>query len=340
MFLMCTSPKLFTLLPLPRSPLSRSARSRSCLHLKSRSRAKREIPLPGAYIMPWSGFIRPHVSSVSTFPVALPCISLPDKSTRKRLSPLLLARTETMFVGSLTTLSSEFFSSLIPQRCPHSLRDTLRFAHCSIKVVMLGHTAQSLEIGDLPIVSFDMRATHLFRRMRDAMKNIKPTILGWKPKPGSGWQVGVRLFKLNAFVILLEMWLAAFTAVLFYSPAFFLRSLVAYLESDPLRLHRGWGVVFALGLFVSGVILSLGGSLVHKITRLQMLNTPTQHPANSGLSVPRLSRSGCACNSILSYFPRLWSERMSLLLGLVTQRGTRIAKRTDQPSKGLLKRQP
>ena len=140
---------------------------------------------------------------------------------------------------------------------------------------MLGYTAQSLEIGDLPIASFDMRATHLFQRMRDAMRDIKPIILGWKPKPGSGWQVAIRLFKLNAFVILLQMWLAAFAAVLSYAPAFFLKSLVAYLESDPLRLHRGWGVVFALGLFVSGTILSFGGSLVRKITRLWMPNITT-----------------------------------------------------------------
>jgi hypothetical protein len=127
---------------------------------------------------------------------------------------------------------------------------------------MLGYTKESLEIGDLPIVSFDMRATHLFQRMRNAMKNIKPVILGWKPKPGSGWQIGIRLFKLNSFVILLEMLLAAFSAVLFYVPAFFLRRLIAYLETDPLRLHRGWGVVYALGLFVSGVALTLGGFLV------------------------------------------------------------------------------
>ncbi|KAF9788298.1 multidrug resistance-associated ABC transporter [Thelephora terrestris] len=140
------------------------------------------------------------------------------------------------------------------------------FFSYTTKVVMLGHTTQSLEIGDLPIVSFDMRATYLFRAMRDTMKNIKPIILGWKPKPGSGLQVGIRLFKLNAFVILLEMWLAAFTAVLFYAPAFFLRCLVAYLETDPLRLHREWGAVYALGLFVSGVILTLASGQLWSIS--------------------------------------------------------------------------
>ena len=129
MFLMCTLPKLPTSQPLPRSPLSHSAQSRYYLHLKSRSRVKQEIPLPGAYIMPWSGFMRSRLLSVSVSPVALPCISLPNKSTRKRPSRLLLAGTETMFAGKLTTLSSGSCSSLIPQRCPHSLPDTFKFAH-------------------------------------------------------------------------------------------------------------------------------------------------------------------------------------------------------------------
>ena len=51
------------------------------------------------------------------------------------------------------------------------------------------------------------------------MRDIKPIILGWKPKPGSGWQVAIHLFKLNAFIILLQMWLAAFATVLSYTPA-------------------------------------------------------------------------------------------------------------------------
>ena len=105
------------------------------------------------------------------------------------------------------------------------------------------------------------------------MKHIEPIIFGWKPKPGSGWQVGIRLFKLNSFVILLEISLAASVAVLYYVPAFFLKRLVAYLETDPERLHRGWGIVFALGLFLSGIILSLGGCLHPRSVQIRMINT-------------------------------------------------------------------
>lgn len=148
---------------------------------------------------------------------------------------------------------------------------------------MLGYSAESLEIGDLPIVSFDMRATHLFRNMRNAMKNVKPTMLCWKPKPGSGWQVGIRLIKLNALVLFSQITLAALAAVLFYVPAFFLRRLVAYLETDPERLHRGWGIVYALGLFVGGVVQTLGGYLCSRPVQVRMINTTPQLPANSGL---------------------------------------------------------
>ena len=200
---------------------------------------------------------------------------------------------------------------------------------------MLGYTTESLEIGDLPIVSFDMRATHLFRRMRGAMKNIKPVFLGWKPKPGSGWQVGIRLFKLNLFVILLQASLAAFAAVLFYVPAFFLKRLVAYLEEDPERLHRGWGIVFALGLFVSGVIQTLGWCLFPRSIQARTINTILQQPVNFGPSVPQPSRSGCVCNSIPSCLSRRWSERISLPQGQIAQRETRP---TDGSLKGMPKR--
>ena len=139
---------------------------------------------------------------------------------------------------------------------------------------MLGNTTESLDIGDLPIVAFDMRATHLFQRMRNAMKYIKPTVLGWKPKPGSGWQVGIRLFKLNSFVLLLQIGLAAFAAVMYYAPTYFLKRLVAYLEADPERLHMEWGVVFALGLLITGLILNLGGCPVSRFARVRMFNVP------------------------------------------------------------------
>ena len=240
-----------------------------------------------------------------------------------------------MSVELLTPPSSESFSSRTPQRYPHHDEVQSVLLTQSIKVVMLGSTTESLEIGDLPIVSFDMRATHLFRRMRNAMKNIKPVMLGWKPRPGSGWQVGIRLFKLNSFVILMEIALAAFVAVLVYVPAFFLKRLIAYLETDPERLHIQWGILFALGLFVGGIAHTLGGCLVSRLVRVRMFNTIFQQMVNSGPSVLQLSRSGCVCNSIPSCMPRRLSERILLPLEQMVQGRIR---RTNQPPRGTPKR--
>ena len=108
------------------------------------------------------------------------------------------------------------------------------------------------------------------------MKNIKPMICGWKPRPGSGWQVGIRLFKMNSFVIFLQISLAALVAVLFFVPPFFLKRFLAYLEDDPERLHRGWGIVFALGLGVISVVQSLGERLLPRSGQAQIINaTPS-----------------------------------------------------------------
>jgi hypothetical protein len=137
-----------------------------------------------------------------------------------------------------------------------SVWDTLLFSYTT-KVVMLGNTAESLEIGDLPIVPSDLRATFIFATMRSAMTKWKLKIFSWRPKPGSGWQLAYRILRCNQWTILLIIVLASVAAVLFYAPAFFLRQVVAYLEADPERKDRGWGWVFCAGLFFSNAISQL-----------------------------------------------------------------------------------
>jgi hypothetical protein len=126
------------------------------------------------------------------------------------------------------------------------------------KVVMLGNLASSLEIGDLPIVPANMRATFNFLRMKSAMRTIKLRVGNWKPKPGSGWELGYRLSRVNAVALTAQLILAAISAVLFYSPAFFLQKLVEYLEADPLREDRGWGWAYVSGLFFANAVSYLG----------------------------------------------------------------------------------
>ena len=99
---------------------------------------------------------------------------------------------------------------------------------------MLGATSESLEIGDLPIVTANMRATTLFHYMRASMRQVKlrplaflPSFLclgrrnwQWKPKLGSGWELMYRLAKVNVVPFTTQIALAAVSACLFYTPAF------------------------------------------------------------------------------------------------------------------------
>ncbi|KAF7316261.1 Multidrug resistance-associated ABC transporter protein [Mycena indigotica] len=131
--------------------------------------------------------------------------------------------------------------------------DMLFFSYTT-KVVMLGNTAESLEIADLPIVPGSMRATYNYSLMKTAMRTIKLRIASWKPAAGSGALLAYRLLRLNAWGLFAQFTLAATAAVLFYAPPFFLRMLLAYLETDPNREDPAWGWVWVASLFATNVI--------------------------------------------------------------------------------------
>ncbi|KAI0676238.1 multidrug resistance-associated ABC transporter [Trametes maxima] len=160
-----------------------------------------------------------------------------------------------------------------------SVLDYLLFSYTT-KVVMLGHTSASLEIGDLPIVAADMRATTLFARMRGALRLRRWTleIGSWRPRPGSGIALGYRLVRVNATTVIMLVVMAAVCAGLFCVPAYFLQRLVQYLEVDRERDSRGWGFVFCAALFAShgmteiltGQLWSLSTTLLQVRLRLQM----------------------------------------------------------------------
>ena len=138
--------------------------------------------------------------------------------------------------------------------------DTLLFSYTT-KVVWLGNIAESLDIGDLPIVPTNMRATYNYSKMKKTIRDVKLRIFSWSPKPGSGWLLAYRLLRLNHVAFTAELLLAAVSAVLFYAPPLFLQKLVAFLEVDPLRENKGWGWVFVIGLFAANALSFLGEKL-------------------------------------------------------------------------------
>ncbi|KAI0760574.1 multidrug resistance-associated ABC transporter [Fomes fomentarius] len=158
-----------------------------------------------------------------------------------------------------------------------SIWDVLLFSYAT-KVVMLGNTSESLEIGDLPIVAADMRATAIFASMRAAMRRWKLTVGSWRPTSGSGLELAYRILRVNAKTMGAIIVLAAVCGTMFYVPAFFLQHVVRYLEVDPLRESRAWGFVFCVGLFssnavtqfVNGQLLSLSTTTLQVRMRIQL----------------------------------------------------------------------
>ncbi|OJT05133.1 ABC transporter ATP-binding protein/permease VMR1, partial [Trametes pubescens] len=160
-----------------------------------------------------------------------------------------------------------------------SVLDYLLFSYTT-KVVMLGNTTESLEIGDLPIVPADMRAATIYTSMRAAMRRWNLKVWSWTPRPGSGIELGYRLMRVNATPMTMVMSLGVVCAVLFYAPAYFLKHVVQYLEVDTARDFRGWGFVFCVALFashassqlVTGQLMSLSTTTLQVRLRMQ-LNT-------------------------------------------------------------------
>jgi hypothetical protein len=128
------------------------------------------------------------------------------------------------------------------------------------KVVWLGNVAESVEIGDLPIVPTSIRAAYNHVRMKKALREINLKIFSWSPARGTGWHLIWRLICLNYLILIVVIILTAISAVLFYTPALFLRKFVQYLEVDPNRENKEWGWIYVVGLFATNIVVNLGKS--------------------------------------------------------------------------------
>ncbi|KAH9018832.1 ATP-binding cassette transporter [Lactarius hengduanensis] len=177
-----------------------------------------------------------------------------------------------------------------------SVWDLLLFSYTT-KVVMLGNTAESLDIGDLPIVPGAMRATYLFRSMRSTLSTIRlRQFLLWDIRPGSGWELAYRLARVNRMTVALQMTLASIGAILFYVPPFFLQQLVTYLETDPERHDRSWGWFYSFGIFVGTASIYLVNGQMWSISSTT-LQVSIRVQLNSILFAKTLVRKDVASSS-------------------------------------------
>ncbi|KAJ7501444.1 hypothetical protein B0H11DRAFT_721357 [Mycena galericulata] len=114
---------------------------------------------------------------------------------------------------------------------------------------MLGNTALSLEIGDLPILTADMRATFQYDAMRHAVRTWRLAFRNWRPRVGSGAQLAYQLVCVTRGALFALVLLSVASGLSFYLPPFFMSRVLVYLESDPDRLRTGWGWVWVVCLF-------------------------------------------------------------------------------------------
>lgn len=115
-----------------------------------------------------------------------------------------------------------------------SVFDFLLFSFTTA-IANLGHTAESLEVRDLPIVPASYRASNHFAKMRNATlkdeqeqekANLERRAYGQKKmakwfwqKEGTGFPLLLRLLRINASVIAVQATLAGVTAISYYIPA-------------------------------------------------------------------------------------------------------------------------
>ncbi|KAK2461264.1 hypothetical protein APHAL10511_006791 [Amanita phalloides] len=146
-----------------------------------------------------------------------------------------------------------------------SVLSHLLFSYAT-KVVWLGNVAESLDIGDLPIVPGYVRATRNFSKMRQAIRGVHLHIGSWRPKLGSGWNMIYRLLRANYSALLLEAVLSMVSAGLYYLPTVFLQRLLRYFEVDPNRENSGWGWAYVIGLIGANVATHITTGQLFSVT--------------------------------------------------------------------------
>ncbi|KAJ7065610.1 multidrug resistance-associated ABC transporter [Mycena amicta] len=136
---------------------------------------------------------------------------------------------------------------------------SILFFSYSTKVVMLGHTAESLEIGDLPILTVDFRASFLYDSMKRVLRTVslRIPVFDWTPRIGSGVTLAYQVLLVNRTGFLTILFTSIVAGGMFYVPPVFLNAVLRYLENDPQRENVRWGLVWVVGLLASDLVLFL-----------------------------------------------------------------------------------
>lgn len=165
-------------------------------------------------------------------------IATKKATTIPRGPPLYIPVKTVYSAKELTDVGADFEEENVSAVVQASVAEFLLFSFTA-PILWLGRTAEFVDIKDLPVLTANLRAPGIFSQMRRAMKMNK--LHG--RRPGTGWHLMGKLWRVNAALFTIQGILAVFAAVASYGPAFFLQKLLSYLETDATRKDTSWGWV-------------------------------------------------------------------------------------------------
>ncbi|KAF8609600.1 multidrug resistance-associated ABC transporter [Ceratobasidium sp. AG-I] len=190
--------------------------------------------------------------------ILLLAISTALASTIPRAPAVYFPPERVYLLKSLGSLAPETRDNVVGE-VQASVASVLLFSYVT-PIVMLGYQSASMEIKDLPILKASMRAPHIYATMRSIIRRVKLSPR-WRGKHGSGYELLYQLLVANKAMFLLQIFLSASSAVLYYSPAWFLQQLVHFLEmtrgEKPVHVDKAWGWVYCGGLLLSTCLVYL-----------------------------------------------------------------------------------
>ncbi|CAK5268423.1 unnamed protein product [Mycena citricolor] len=130
------------------------------------------------------------------------------------------------------------------------------------KVLLLGASLEQLQIGDLPILSSQMRATYQYVNMRNILSSTS----------SSSWSLVRQLLSANKLSLPPMLGLSLWTGSLFYLPPIFLKQIIVYLETDGQRENVRWGLLWVFAFLLSNILLYIVTGQVWFLSIVTMQN--------------------------------------------------------------------
>ncbi|WVQ79183.1 hypothetical protein IAT38_001279 [Cryptococcus sp. DSM 104549] len=127
-------------------------------------------------------------------------------------------------------------------------------------IIKKGYKADSMDVWDLPILPASLRALVQFRDMRKAYGKPKKRLGRME-----GYNLLIKLAKVNSGLLWAQTILAASTAVGYYLPHYLLKLFINFLENDPTRSEPAWGWLLCFGLFVSNALIYVASGVTWSI---------------------------------------------------------------------------